>query len=161
MKRHCRVLFTTGLVGCAMMIAAFLSSGQGAVKEEAVAAISVRVTGFRNDLGIARIAIFTSAEGFPENTKKAYKTVSGAIENGEYTAVFGHVPFGVYAVSAYHDANDNGKLDKKWFRIPVEGYGASNNKHAERRGPEFDESRFDVSAEQVAITIELRYLFDD
>jgi uncharacterized protein (DUF2141 family) len=87
--------------------------------------------------------------------------MSGVIEKGAYTAVLDTVPFGEYAVSAYHDANGNGKLDKKWFRIPAEGYGASNNKHAERRGPEFDESSFNVHAEETTINIELRYLFND
>jgi len=34
---------------------------------------------------------------------------------------------GVYAVSVFHDENENQKLDKDFVGIPKEGYGASNN----------------------------------
>ncbi|MDV7400114.1 DUF2141 domain-containing protein, partial [Arthrospira platensis SPKY1] len=37
------------------------------------------------------------------------------------------LPKGAYAVSAFHDINNNGKLDTNPFGIPKEPYGFSNN----------------------------------
>lgn len=34
---------------------------------------------------------------------------------------------GSYAIAAYHDANNNQKLDKSFMGVPTENYGFSNN----------------------------------
>ncbi len=48
------------------------------------------------------------------------------IKNGEATLDVS-LASGQYAVSAFHDANDNKKLDTNWMGIPNEKYGFSNN----------------------------------
>ena len=37
-----------------------------------------------------------------------------------------NIPFGIYAVAIFQDLNNNGKLDSKEFKIPVEPVGISN-----------------------------------
>ena len=34
---------------------------------------------------------------------------------------------GIYAATAYHDENGNGKFDKNRVGLPIEGFGMSNN----------------------------------
>ena len=57
----------------------------------------------------------------------------------ERNAVF-HIkdlPIGEYAVRAFHDENNNGKLDKGIFGQPVEGWGVSNDARGFMSAPPF------------------------
>jgi len=47
-----------------------------------------------------------------------------------------------YALAAYHDANNNGKLDTNFFGIPTEGYGCSNNARGTFGPPAFEDVAF-------------------
>jgi uncharacterized protein (DUF2141 family) len=74
---------------------------------------------------------------------------------GNMELKFENVTPGIYAISIHHDANDNGKFDTNVIGIPTEGYGYSNNAHPMRRA-RFDEARFEVKAENLALEIILR-----
>ena len=69
-----------------------------------------------------------------------------------------NVPAGDYAVQAYHDENDNEKVDRGLFGIPKEGIAFSNDAPLHRSGPRFDEARFHVSEPETHIEIKLRHL---
>ena len=45
--------------------------------------------------------------------------------------MFPGIPFGKYAVNAWHDENKNGKFDTRFSVIPLEGYGISNGTRGE------------------------------
>lgn len=49
------------------------------------------------------------------------------IVDGKVTVVFNNVTPGNYAIMAFHDANDNGKMDFDTTGMPKESYGMSNN----------------------------------
>ena len=49
---------------------------------------------------------------------------------------------GTLAISAYHDENDNKKLDKNLFGIPTEGYCTSRNAKGQLGPPKFDDAKF-------------------
>ena len=57
----------------------------------------------------------------------------------ERNAVFliKNLPIGEYAVRAFHDENNNGKLDKGMFGQPVEGWGVSNDARGFMSAPPF------------------------
>jgi uncharacterized protein (DUF2141 family) len=65
---------------------------------------------------------------------------------------------GAYAISAYHDANRNGRFDQSFIGLPQEGYGFSNNPSTLLGPPSFRAARFVVPAEEARITIRLSYL---
>jgi uncharacterized protein (DUF2141 family) len=56
--------------------------------------------------------------------------------------VFEDVAPGTYGISAFHDQNDNQKLDTNLIGVPVEDYGASNNARGVFGPPSFDDARF-------------------
>jgi uncharacterized protein (DUF2141 family) len=62
------------------------------------------------------------------------------IHNHEATAEFTNVPFGSYAVSAFHDENANAKLDLGIFG-PIEKYGFSNGARGLFGPPSFDKAK--------------------
>ena len=67
------------------------------------------------------------------------------------------IPYGVYAVSVFHDENLNGKLDKNFVGAPKEGYGASNNPRKRMGPPPFSEASFAVNQPEKSVEIKLMY----
>lgn len=121
--------------------------------------LRIYITGFKNDEGIARIALFRGEKGFPDDIRKSYWIGANKIKNRESILYISAVDYGTYAASVYHDANSNEKIDKIWRIIPKEGFGTSNNTREEKQGPSFKESLFEVRADSTYITIEIEYLF--
>lgn len=128
----------------------------GMAQRGPAASLDVKITGIESDKGIIRLALCPPGADFPDCGEDAVRTAALPIENGEaQVALFGLTP-GNYAVSVFHDANSNGKLDT-FVGIPREGYGFSNNPPFQPRAPRFSEGRMTVIGRGVA-TIRLRYL---
>jgi uncharacterized protein (DUF2141 family) len=71
------------------------------------------------------------------------------LDNEEITVVLENVAPGEYAVSIFHDENDNGKLDRGTYGIPVEKTGSSNNAKGTYGPPTFDDCKFTVEEDTV------------
>lgn len=56
--------------------------------------------------------------------------------------IFRGIPAGTYGLSAFHDKNDNGKLDTNFLGMPVEDYCASNNARGFMGPPSFNDAKF-------------------
>lgn len=121
--------------------------------------LSVVVSGVKNANGNVAIALFSASQGFPKDDSKAIRRVMAPIDSATHSAkaVFADVPPGHYAIAAFHDDNNTGKLETNFFGIPTKGYGFSNHVRPKMRAPTFDEARFDLPADQARITIELGY----
>ena len=118
--------------------------------------ITVNVTTIRNLNGHIICALFDSATGFDKRLPAMKLTVNPAAPGT--TCVFHGVQAGTYAVTAVHDENDNGQLDKNFFGMPKEGYGVSNNHTYPMHGPAFGESQFSFPGSgNLVLAIELRY----
>jgi uncharacterized protein (DUF2141 family) len=71
------------------------------------------------------------------------------------------LPVGVYAVQAFHDRNDSGRLRRGAFGIPLEGVGFSNDAPLGLRGPSFARASFTHGADPQTITLRLRQFGSD
>ena len=103
--------------------------------------INVDISGFETDKGKARIGLFNEKETFLREAN--WKRFS-EIKNYKATAIFTDIPDGIYAVSVYHDENDNEKLDLIMGMIPKEDTGTSNNPKAKMGPPKWEESIFEL-----------------
>ena len=56
--------------------------------------------------------------------------------------IFHGIPAGTYGLSAFHDKNDNGKLDTNFVGMPTEDYCASNNARGFMGPPSFSDAKF-------------------
>ena len=108
--------------------------------------VRVQTSGIRNTNGDVGCGIFNSADGYPEETNKAYKYLRMASPGNSAICQFNDIPPGTYAVAVFHDENANGKLDKNFLGIPREGYGASNNVRPKMSAPAFKDAAFSVKA---------------
>ena len=115
------------------------------------------MTGFKNEEGMARVAFFLDARVWPDGDAAVFRTAVVPIKDGQAIAVFEDVPAGPFAVSVFHDENDNGELDSAAFGIPSEPYGFSGDARDLFGPPSFEEARIEVAAgETKQITIRVK-----
>lgn len=121
--------------------------------------ISIVVKNFSSNNGFCRACLFDNAYAFSNEKGTALRCVKVAVINKSSNIVFDNTAAGTYAVSVFHDANNNNKLDKNFLGIPKEGYGASKNKLPFASAPAFNDNKFIVTNNiPVNLTINLRYL---
>jgi uncharacterized protein (DUF2141 family) len=118
--------------------------------------LKVVISNMRNDNGQVGICLFNKADGFPYSESAIEcEYVKSKKNYTEYT--FTDLEMGTYAVSIFHDANDNKKLDKNWLGIPKEGIGTSNNAKGTFGPPKFNDAKFVLNKADQIITISLSY----
>ncbi len=122
-----------------------------------LATLTVRVTGFQNDQGIAQISLFQDAKGFPDQVALAFRTNATVITNNQVLVAFTDIPFGDYAVSVLHDENRNGRMEVNWLGMPREGHGVSNDARGKAGPPAFVAARFKLETPTRSLRINLTY----
>ncbi|MGB1042015.1 MAG: DUF2141 domain-containing protein [Tenacibaculum sp.] len=134
-----------------ILVALFILNGiYTANAQEETFSLTVEVKGIENNKGKIYIAIYDSEENF---LKKA-KGVIADIKDKKATGVFKELKKGTYAVSLFHDENDNKKMDTKIFGIPKEPYGFSNDATGFMGPPKFEDAKFTFKADKT-ITINI------
>lgn len=122
-----------------ILVLVFLISGFANAQS---VSLEVKVTGFKNDSGKVRIGLYNSEFSF---LKTIYKSQAEEIKNEVAAVTFSDLPKGEYAISLYHDENNNGILDKNMFGIPSEDYAASNNAKGVMGPPKYADAKFTIN----------------
>lgn len=121
--------------------------------DAANAPITIVIWSLRVPGGSVRVDVCTRETFLHSNCPYS---ASAPAEVGETTVTVLDVPPGMYAVQAYHDINDNERLDQGLFGIPREGLAFSNDAPLGLRGPSFDRAAFTHG--EVPQTLRLRLL---
>jgi len=116
--------------------------------------VLVTVVGVRNSHGHVRVAICSKADFLKPHCAYTGNAPSGP---GDVQVTVTNVPPGTYAAQAFHDENDNERIDRNIFGIPTEGIGFSNNARMFFGPPRFDAAAFGVGAATLRITFSIRY----
>ncbi|WP_435263691.1 DUF2141 domain-containing protein [Tenacibaculum sp. nBUS_03] len=103
--------------------------------------ITIEFTGMESDKGSLFVALYNKETDF---LKKPYRRKIVEINNKKATVVFEGILPGVYAVSSFHDENDNKKMDTRMFGIPKEPIGTSNNAKGFMGPPKYKDAKFEV-----------------
>jgi len=119
--------------------------------------LEVRVSGLRSANGLLLVSLFDAAEGFPDAADRALQTRTAVLNKGLDPFRFSGLPHGAYAVAVLHDENGNGKMDVNFLGIPKEGAGASNNPEPRMGPPSYEECRFALNSDRLALDIDLVY----
>lgn len=129
---HRTLVAVSGFV--ALSIALGTPSAISAVAAEATAAsqaggealtLTVVLDGLTSDAGTAAVALYDSPAAFQALAEPVRKARLEIVDRRCTWTVEG-LPPGNYAVTAYHDLDGDGELDKGAFGIPSEPYGFSN-----------------------------------
>jgi uncharacterized protein (DUF2141 family) len=117
--------------------------------------LSVVVNGITSSQGTVRVVIFNSQDKFLERDGYVFKQTV-AVGNNKSVKLDFQMPHGYYAVSAYHDINDNHTLDRSGIGLPTEPYALSNNPTVKWRKPTFNETKFAFNQATQTISLELK-----
>ncbi|MGB5169922.1 MAG: DUF2141 domain-containing protein [Eudoraea sp.] len=114
--------------------------------------IKVEVKNAKNDEGKMFFALYDNEEDF---LKKEIKGEIKEITNKTSIITFKNIPTGVYAVSVFHDENDNGEMDTNGLGIPTENFGCSNDAKGFMGPPNWKKAKFELSDKDKNIIINL------
>lgn len=112
--------------------------GLQAVSQEGIHTLTMEVKGLKSTEGKLRLRLLNTDE-------KVVMRQMVEVTGTEMTAYFENVSSGTYAVTYYHDENDNGQLDFKWYGAPDEGTGNSNDVKGIFGPPDFEKQLIEIS----------------
>ena len=119
--------------------------------------LNIHIEGIKNKGGILRVCLSCDSSLFLKDCM-----LSENIKIEDQTSVkitFTGLPVGKYAISVFHDLNQNELLDKKSvLPIPREPFGFSNNPRLFFGPPRYEECSFIFNQHNQEITIQLRKL---
>ena len=114
--------------------------------------VVVNISNFKNNNGQVLVAIFNTKDSF---LNKGFKSAKVKIENNACSVTFKNLPKGTYAISMFHDENNNNKLDTNFMGIPKETYGCSNNAKGFFGPPKWEDAKFEISNQAIIQNIKL------
>jgi uncharacterized protein (DUF2141 family) len=119
------------------------------------ASLNVTISDIQPGPGNIRVALYADADSF-RHEDRATRVLSTGATASAVVVVFTDIPAGQYAVLAYHDANDNKKLDLRLGMFPEEGWGLSNDPTV-IGPPRFSASAFDIAEPVTDLKVRLSY----
>ncbi len=135
------------------IICFFILSTSFAIAQEITEnSVTVIISNLESNEGKVYVGLYNTEDSF---LGKGYKSTHTKIENNTCKVVFENIPNGVYAISMYHDENDNNKMDTGLFGIPKEDYGCSNNAKGFMGPPKWEDAKFEINNESITQHIKL------
>jgi len=113
----------------------------------------IHVANVKSDQGQVRVALYDDAGVF---LKRPVREAQAQADKAGTTLVFHDVAPGDYGFAVYHDANDNGRMDRNPLGIPTEPIAFSNDAQGRMGPPAFDAVKLAVPATGLATTVSLR-----
>ena len=110
--------------------------------------LEVTVKNIKELKGTIRVALYNNEKDFLENFLQG-KIVK--VTGNEAKIVFENLKPGDYAVSVFHDENENEKLDSGFMGIPNEPYGFSNDAMGTFGPPSFEKAKVNLTSDKAAV----------
>jgi uncharacterized protein (DUF2141 family) len=113
----------------------------------------IHVDNVKSATGQIKVALYDNAEAFLKQPARATQAQADKVGT---TLVFHDVAPGDYGFAVFHDANDNGRMDRNLMGIPTEPIAFSNNAQGRMGPPDFDAVKLAVPAAGLDTTVTLR-----
>ncbi len=115
----------------------------------------IMARGFKSGSGQFIVNVFDSEEGYPLDSSKALRSVTGEVTHEIMEIVIEGVAFGEYVVSVLHDADNSGKMTRGFLGMPKEAIGISNNPISYFGAPDYADAlfKFNESTKPLAISL--------
>lgn len=106
--------------------------------------VEVTVKNIQELKGTIRMAVYSGEDNFMQK-KLTSKNVN--VTGKEVIVVFENVKPGEYAISTYHDVDNNNELNTGFMGIPKEPYGFSNDARGTFGPPTYEKAKFNVTGD--------------
>jgi uncharacterized protein (DUF2141 family) len=115
--------------------------------------IILNIEGIQHHNGTLRVALFSENDHFLK--EPSYSMEVKAAERNTVTLRFRNIPYGTYAISIYHDLDEDEKLNTNLIGIPTEPVGFSNDHRPKFGPPKFNGAKFflDSPAQTQTVTL--------
>jgi uncharacterized protein (DUF2141 family) len=133
---------------------AILAGFLGLVFEASAADLTVTVEGVHH-AGKLILGLYNYPDQWPQG--KALYKVSVPATEGNVVYIFKQLPPGHYALTGFHDENDNGKMDYSFIGLPEEGFFFSNDASPTFSTPKFDTCTIIITDAPAAITVHIQH----
>jgi len=114
--------------------------------------ITINISGMKSDKGDVFVAMYNSKDDFLKNE---FRTAITKVKSKKATVVFKNLPTAWYAITIFHDVNDNKKMDTNFIGIPKEPIGVSNDATGFMGPPKYKKAKFEVKND-VTISIKIK-----
>lgn len=130
------------IVNVAITLFLFMHSSVITAQQSDTQELKVSVTNISSAQGTIMVGLYNTEDQF---LRKPFKSLSIKAKKGIVQVVFTDIPMGTYAISAYHDEDDNNKLNTNFIGIPKEPYGASNDAKNMFGPPRWKDAKFSIT----------------
>jgi uncharacterized protein (DUF2141 family) len=130
------------ILGFVILVASFVNAQR--------VTLTVNTSGFRNNDGKVKVGLYNSEDKF---LKEVYLGIPSEIKNLKATVQFKNLPVGEYAVSIFHDEDNNGKLERGVFGIPKEDVASSNKAKGMMGPPKYADAKFTITKDTTIAVI--------
>jgi len=107
--------------------------------------VEVSMTNFSSNDGTVKVGLYNNKGTWLE---KEFKALDSKISNKKANVTFTNVPDGVYAVSCFHDEDNNGEFKMLMGMFPIEDYACSNGATGMFGPPAWEDAKFEVKNNQ-------------
>ena len=116
--------------------------------------LTVALSGFENSKAHAIVKLYRNGQ---DVLGPPYQLIRSVIRDNKASITFDDLTPGEYAVVAFHDENDNGKIDHNFLGMPTEALGFSNGFVAgiTTGMPTWDKLKFKLDANGRSLNIKL------
>ncbi len=115
----------------------------------------VKFDGLHSNNGNVKLALCNSYENYDDH-KSPFIGKAISIEENQAVIEFDDLPFGEYAIKAFHDEDANDDLNTNILGIPTEDYGFSNNARGLFGPPSWDDAKFKLTDEKKIVEIQIK-----
>ena len=140
------------LIALLILLITYSSTFPNSQVEEGTIIITIK--GIENKDGIMMVALFNEDDKFLKIP--SFSQELPISDETEIEVIFKNIPYRKYAVSIYHDLNENGDLDSNMFMIPKEPIGFSNDYFPKFGPPKFKNAAFDLGQKELRMTVNLK-----
>jgi len=107
--------------------------------------VELTVTNVKSDIGNIYITVYDSKEGWLKEPVLSTEVLVAGNRVDDVVTTTLDLPAGEYAISVYHDANDNQKMETTFIGLPKEPAGLSKNQVPRFGPPKFRKSMFELT----------------
>ena len=104
--------------------------------------LNIEFTDIKSNNGSIFIGLHDHKSNF---LKQEVKGAIVKVVNKKASCVFEGLLIGEYAISVFHDKNNNNKLDTNFMGIPKEPYAVSNNAKSFMGPPKYEDAKFKIT----------------
>ena len=117
--------------------------------------LSIRVNSAENNQGVVELHLMNSKAQFAGDME-AFRVCTEIIVNLSATCEFGALPYGEYAIYAFHDKNQDREMNTSVFGAPTEKVAVSAVDLAVNESPTFEQSKFTFNSRHGQVFLNLQ-----